>query len=300
MINTITKIPAIACRMHRLLLLTTLLLALVVDSKAFLWRENATRALLLAVKEKANVTALMGPFGWKDPHHLRAPVHSTMVESSSPAREIETKALLELYSQLKGNEWDANSGWPERHFLRTSFLSGEDFFNVMTPLCTWYGVTCTDSTNNDSGVIDLDLSYNNLVGDIPSLLWQMPTLRKVNLSGNSINDIGLDGMDAPNSFKAPIEALILTENNLVNLSGIGKATSLKNLQVGSNKLQGTFPTELLALTSLEKLDLSSNVLAGPVPTTIRSLAGLRELLLNDNDFDGRLPTELGDLYNLER
>lgn len=287
--------------MSCLMLATTLLLALVADSKAVLWRENTTRASPFAFKEKANGTALVGPFGWKDHHNLRSPAHSTPAESSPSTREIEAKALLELYSLLKGNEQETNSGWFERHFLRTSSPLIENRPDVKKPLCTWYGVTCTDSTPDDSGVIDLSLPYSNLVGTIPPLLWQMPTLRTVNLTGNSINGLGLDGMDVPDSFKTPIETLVLSENNLVDLTGIGKATSLKALQVDSNKLQGTFPTELLKLTGLEKLDLSSNALTGPVPTTITSLTGLRELLLNGNDFDGgSLPTELGAMTGLHR
>jgi len=211
------------------------------------------------------------------------------------------EALLDLYVQLKGDKWKNNFGWAERHFLHAQVHSSEDWLNLKKPVCTWYGITCADGAENDeSGVTNLDLSFNNLIGDIPSLLWQMPTLRDVNLKGNSIQSTGLEGVELQNATKAPIKTLILSENNLNGLDGIGKLTTLKNLQIDKNKLHGKFSEEFLMLKNLEKLDLSLNQMTGPLPTTIGSLTRLRKHLLNDNVLDGTLPTELEKLVDLER
>ena len=62
-------------------------------------------------------------------------------------RKIQRESLIALYGATGGANWYDNEGW----------LSDSD-------VCTWEGVTC-----NDSGIVTgLELSFNNLIGTIPT------------------------------------------------------------------------------------------------------------------------------------
>lgn len=281
------------------LTLTTLFCTLLVDSMAFLGRENATVSFHLG--EKSDRIDVMREFGRKEHTYLRNPVPSDGSLSTSHA--IETKALLDLFSELGGDAWKNNYGWAEMQFLRAALPYNGKISDLKKPLCAWHGVTCADgSTTDDNGMTDLDLSHNNLVGTVNlSHLWKIPTLRTINLTGNSIHRVSFGDMGMRQAFIAPIESLLLSENNLAYLDDdLKKATTLKDLQVDSNKLLGTFPEEVLALTNLEKLSLSFNHLTGPIPTTLTKLTVLRELSLNGNNFHGSLPTCIAGLTNLKK
>ncbi|KAL8171852.1 hypothetical protein V2J09_023656 [Rumex salicifolius] len=88
---------------------------------------------------------------------------------------------------------------------------------------------------------ELDLSGNQLSGDIPPGLGYLKGLHGLNLSHNNL--IGL----IPKSF-----------SNL---------RSIESLDLSNNSLRGEIPSELVSLTSLEVFNVSYNNLSGSVPTT---------------------------------
>ncbi|KAG8367600.1 hypothetical protein BUALT_Bualt16G0089200 [Buddleja alternifolia] len=89
-------------------------------------------------------------------------------------------------------------------------------------------------------VVNLDLSNNNLVGEIPSELTNLSGLIGLNLSHNH-----LEG-------KIPAK--------------IGDLRSLISLDLSSNNLFGTIPDSLSDLSFLSHLNLSHNNLSGRIPT----------------------------------
>jgi Leucine-rich repeat (LRR) protein len=74
---------------------------------------------------------------------------------------------------------------------------------------------------------------------------------------------------------------------------------VSELNLSSNKLTGTIPTELGNLSNLEYLNLSWNELSGTIPTELGNLSNLKSLYLYGNSLTGSIPTELGNLSNLE-
>ncbi|KAI3468600.1 hypothetical protein Pfo_025263 [Paulownia fortunei] len=89
-------------------------------------------------------------------------------------------------------------------------------------------------------VVNLDLSSNHLVGEIPSELTSLTGLLGLNLSHNH-----LEG-------KIPEK--------------IGDLESLESLDLSRNNLFGMIPESLSNLTSLSHLNLSNNNLSGQIPT----------------------------------
>ena len=76
--------------------------------------------------------------------------------------------------------------------------------------------------------------------------------------------------------------------------------NLTGLNLASNNLVGTIPSELGDLTTLTSLDLSRNTLTGSIPTELGNLTSLEYLYLNYNQLTGAIPSELGNLTILKR
>ena len=97
-----------------------------------------------------------------------------------------------------------------------------------TSYCTpWFGLTC-DTTN--SIIISMNLNTNNLVGTIPNIWANMPSLTSLDLSGNSL--VG----PLPPSFDSlagpPNYSTIHVHNN-VGLNGTISRTLISNCMDGS-------------------------------------------------------------------
>ncbi|KAJ0970220.1 hypothetical protein J5N97_023097 [Dioscorea zingiberensis] len=89
-------------------------------------------------------------------------------------------------------------------------------------------------------VSSIDLSGNNLSGDIPHQLMNLFGLQNLNLSGNTLTG------------KIP-------EN-------IGHLSLLESLDLSRNNLGGSIPTSMSMLTFLSHLNLSYNSLSGKIPS----------------------------------
>lgn len=89
-------------------------------------------------------------------------------------------------------------------------------------------------------MVNLDLSCNNLIGEIPEEIFTLVALKSLNLSWNAF------------SGKIPEK--------------IGALVQVESLDLSHNELSGEIPSSLSALTSLSRLNLSYNRLTGEVPS----------------------------------
>ncbi|XP_057435984.1 MDIS1-interacting receptor like kinase 2-like [Lotus japonicus] len=116
------------------------------------------------------------------------------------------------------------------------------------------------------------MSYNVLVGSLPSYFGQLTNLQWLQLGSN-------------------LEHLDISNNRLVGSlpSYFGQLTNLRWLQLGSNSINGTLPTSLSNLTLLEHLDISNNLLVGSLPSYFGQLTNLLYLDLSCNNLTGTIP-----------
>ncbi|KAK6138290.1 LOW QUALITY PROTEIN: hypothetical protein DH2020_027981 [Rehmannia glutinosa] len=101
-------------------------------------------------------------------------------------------------------------------------------------------------------VTNIDLSKNNLSGDIPKEITSLVELRSLNLSGNHFSGL------IPDS--------------------IGNMKQLESLDFSRNSLSGEIPSSFTSMSSLNYLNLSSNNLTGKIPESTQ-LLGLSLALL---------------------
>ena len=223
-------------------------------SKAFIYLLSA--AILLA-------TLIVGCSS--DPPTPR-PTPVTFPSPTTPS-EYDRAALIALYNATDGPNWHYNKGW----------LSN-------APMGQWSGVT----TDGDGRVIKLDLSNNQLRGEIPPGLGSLIKLKYLDFGAQ----LGHHGDEPINYLSGKIPAEL---GNLVDLAHLDLGgTGLVGTGVG-----GRIPPELGNLYNLELLNLRNNRLNGKIPPELGNLSNLRELRLGGNKFNGGIPLELGNLTNLE-
>jgi gliding motility-associated-like protein len=96
-------------------------------------------------------------------------------------------------------------------------------------------------------------------------------------------------------------AVINLSSNLLNgsiPSDLGTLSNLQQLRLEDNQLTGPIPSELGNLSLLTLLYLDNNQIAGTVPSELGNLSNLLRLQLDNNQLTGPVPFELGNLNNL--
>jgi len=243
------------------------------------------------VKTVGNCSAILCPQGTFSQHGYHTPddpclpcTHLELVpylgQNHCENFSSEGVTLDILYDALGGEFWDDNEGW-----------------KTNAPICSWKGVLCQDGDRQDtSGITAINLSENGLEGTLPSEVWTLPTLRRLNVKGNPELLVRLDGLQKAKA----LEVMNLSEVRLPSMNGISQASNLKILHATGNQLNGEFPEELFQLSdTLESLFLAYNLFNGPIPTRIGELTKLEAFYAFKNDFISTIPTEVGLMTNLK-
>ncbi len=213
-------------------------------------------------------------------------------------RYNDSLALVALYSATDGANW--TNTW-----------------DLTQAIDSWYGV----NLNGNERVNYLDLSGNQLSGNMPPEIGNLTDLGGLylhgnNLTGNIPTAIGnLTGLYTLNlSFNQlagniPVEVMTLSTNlgwlylgnNQFNGSippQFGNMTNLVVLGLEYNELSGNIPPEIGDMTDLQGLNLSANQLSGSIPPEFGNLTNLQHLYLTYNQLTGSIPSEIGNLTNL--
>lgn len=186
----------------------------------------------------------------------------------------ERDALVALYRSTGGDNWTERTNWlTDKH------------------VSTWHGVIAFDGR-----VSVVNLSGNNLTGEIPSELGSLTHLRRLYLQRN-----GLSG-SIPKTLGslALNEALFLHRNALSGTipAELGNLSNLRWLALNANQLSGTVPAQLGDLSELRWLNFDENELSGALPAELGSLSRLKVLWIWKNALEGQLPPDLGRLTEL--
>lgn len=189
-----------------------------------------------------------------------------------PASISGEREILELvYTSMGGVGWHSSENW----------MTGES-------ICSWYGIDCDES----GFVASIQLGSNQLVGSFPTEIYQLRRLVHLKLHGNTVymNFAGIDEADS-------LQTLSLDSTGLESLDGVGQARSLRELNVGHNKLTGVLPEEMSRLINLQTLDISHNQFGGYLPFWLRGLVSLTTFAASHNKFSGPV-SDFASLSNL--
>ncbi|KAK6118336.1 hypothetical protein DH2020_047907 [Rehmannia glutinosa] len=184
--------------------------------------------------------------------------------------------------------------------------------------CVWRGITCDNVTFN---VVALDLSFNELYGDIPFSISKLKQLENLDLAQNKLsgeiprllywNEVlqyldvrnnSLSGSIPDNIGNCTAFQVLSLQNNRFSgqiPSVIGLMQALAVLYLHGNKLTGSIPAELGNMTKLHYLELNDNLLTGHIPPELGKLTDLFDLNLSSNNLKGPIPIELSRIGNLD-
>ncbi|XP_059428707.1 receptor like protein 22-like [Corylus avellana] len=148
-----------------------------------------------------------------------------------------------------------------------------------------------DFLRNQSKLTYLDLSDNQIEGDIPNWLLKHRNLIGLNLSFNHL--VTLDG---PLSNLSSLSVLDLSSNQLQ-----GQLPNLPPfvtyVDFSSNNFSSVIPVSTIdSLTSAYFFSLSSNKVHGSIPESICNATYLQVLDLSYNLFNGKIPQCLSEMY----
>ncbi|KAM0871551.1 hypothetical protein ACQ4PT_039319 [Festuca glaucescens] len=150
---------------------------------------------------------------------------------------------------------------------------------------------------NNSKLRVLDVSRNNLVGQIPAdlpLFLQMLRVSANNLTGTiPVSLANITSLTVISCVYNHIKGNIPRE--------FADLSSLQYLYVAANQLAGRFPHAILNLSTLIGLSLAVNGLTGEVPPNLcTSLPNLQTLALDGNFFVGHIPSSFTNASSLKR
>jgi Leucine-rich repeat (LRR) protein len=226
---------------------------------------------------------------------------------SSTISEAERTALILLYNDTNGDNWNDNSNWRKPGYPTQ--------FNDPGTEGAWFGVTLTSDNQH---VEKLELDWNNLVGPLPPELNDLTYLRILQMEVNQLTGPLPDLSNLSqliwlrfyaNQLSGPVPAWI---NNLTSLQRIilrnnqftGTIPDLSNLNqlimlnLGWNQLSGPVPSWLNSKTAIYSLDLEFNYLSGELPD-LSGMIGLRFLYLRNNELSGVIPAWFNTMTPLE-
>lgn len=225
---------------------------------------------------------------------------SDTIYISQSTRQIYTRKILEkFYYSLNGDQWYNHTHW----------LSDR-------PLSQWEGITI-----DDGELQDIVLYYNNLSGNIPEELYNLTSLRSIQLGGNNIQGtLSPRIRNLKNLHTFVVEANILTGEipaelwALPNLEVLNMSANsfqpitidyvkinknLRSLRLQKLNISNALSPEIGVLTQLTDLDMSESHIHGKLPKELFQLKKLYFLHLGYNNIEGGLPPEIGYLTELE-
>nr|KYP56874.1 Brassinosteroid LRR receptor kinase [Cajanus cajan] len=141
----------------------------------------------------------------------------------------------------------------------------------------------------------LNMSHNNLIGEIPNLSLKLLNRPSIFMDSNQI------GGKVP-SFMFQASKLFLSKNKFSDFFSFlcyqSTTSNSMTLDLSSNQITGELPNCWKSVESLVVLDLSNNKLSGKIPMSMGTLVNLKALVLGNNNLTGELPSTLKNCSNL--
>ncbi|GKV50338.1 hypothetical protein SLEP1_g57046 [Rubroshorea leprosula] len=163
----------------------------------------------------------------------------------------------------------------------------------------------------------LDLSANQIDGEIPDWIWTLQSLSYLNLSYNFLVNLQgplqvqlshLSVLDLRNNklqgqLPAPSPHLAYVDYSSNKFSSIiqfySSSSTFSFILLSNNNLQGSIPESICDATNLQVLDMSNNSLNGTIPQCLNEMQFLKVLDLSRNNLNGNISNKFSSNCSLQ-
>nr|XP_028957508.1 receptor-like protein 6 [Malus domestica] len=169
---------------------------------------------------------------------------------------------------------------------------------------------------NQTYLTELDLSNNQIQGQLPNWIWKLDSLDYLNVSNNALEslegpfinstshvselDLHSNQLKGPISIVPPHAEYLGYSNNHFSSSipvSICNASGLRTLDLSSNSLSGEIPQCLAAMSTLMILNVRKNNITGMI-SNLEFPESLEALDLSQNQIEGQFPKSLARCTSL--
>ncbi|KAK1435251.1 hypothetical protein QVD17_01012 [Tagetes erecta] len=167
----------------------------------------------------------------------------------------------------------------------------------------FYGFIPTFINGSMTRLKHLDLSYNSFHGAIPKFIGSMTRLKHLDLGDNNFtgtippvlgNLTNLEELSLRNLKRCTVE----------NLDWLSQLLHIERLDMYGSRLTGSFSNDIHKFSSLKNLDLSNNQLNGTIgeklgpifPKWIQALKSLSSIDLANNNISDTIPNEFWNMW----
>ncbi|XP_027183840.1 probable leucine-rich repeat receptor-like protein kinase At5g63930 [Coffea eugenioides] len=162
------------------------------------------------------------------------------------------------------------------HLCRLSFMALSNN-NLTGEIPSWLGVL--------ERLQYLSLTENNFFGELPANICDnLPNLKELDLSWNQLSGQILSGLSNCSGLKS-LDLSVNQFNGYIP-KAVGNLKMLEELDLGDNNLEGSIPEGIGNLQSLRVLSITSSNLSGSIPREIGNLTMLEEVYFFNNSLTG--------------
>ena len=122
---------------------------------------------------------------------------------------LEQKILDRLFIETGGSNWTKKNNWENG------------------TVCEYEGVTCSiEEENGNEGVEEINLAGFGLTARIPTQIYKLPFLKRIDFSNNNV-DLSFEGIDQALN----LVEIIIEDADLTSIEGISEAPSLTKVSL---------------------------------------------------------------------
>ncbi|KAG2670665.1 hypothetical protein I3760_14G096900 [Carya illinoinensis] len=237
---------------------------------------------------------------------LENPNLSTLVQNLSGLRELHLDGVI---ISSKGYEWcqALSSSLPRLRVLSMSkcYLSGPfdpslqnlQSLSVINLAHNQFFVPVPKFFADFKNLTSFSFTSSNLNGKFPEKIFQIPTLQRLQLSGNPMLQGSLSEFPRNGNLRTLVLGGTCFSGTLPD--SIGNLKMLTTVDLNSCNFSGSIPKSMATLTQLVFLDMSYNNFTGPIPS-FSMAKRLTEIYLTHNDLTGKITsTQWKELLNLK-
>lgn len=226
-------------------------------------------------------------FNQHDSGHIASYNNNIVIHNISNIPDYERQVLYDIYNTMNGEYWN----WHDEYYYGKKWNFTYPYVNPCELNNRWQGIYCTlmNSSSLFYNIIKINLTNNNLTGNLPYSISNLTYLNEIIFDYNHIS--GIIPYTIENLKNLTIISFMYNHmEGTVPCFLFNDLTNLQMIAFRNNLLTGSIcEINQNVISNLLDVRLSSNHLTGYIPSSFYYLNNLMFLYMAENLLSGRLP-----------